>query len=474
MASLQKLAAALSKKFQVSIKFQNGGGASHSTPSKKEITINTERAFAQGDDYAVGLMLHEIAHIRYSPEVSPKITEEHPRAAAEIYNWLEDRRIDGLMTEEYAGAEQFQDALSRPSLEGIQRVLETNQAGGKLPYYIAAIVLATLQAEYYDTRYCTTGNHELNSEIVPKLKTIYRSISSLSTPKDVERATKKVYELLHRWLPSEEGTKTKQVHSVVQTYGGPMVAAGGKEAAADDRYTQQDSAAKNQVESLKKKLIAKLRDNERERWIGDQKRGRLDKKRLVRVAHKNYRVYRKRLENKGKKYAFAVVLDCSGSMFNEKMNQAMKAAAMLIRAVRGLGFRSSLTIYGWDAKTVLYPSDRYSPEEIAYRASMAGGQFYHSGGNETHTGIKEALSSLYRQPGERVLVIMTDGGLEYGDIAKSKKMIKDAEKKGVKTIIYYIEAPHGRILDDEAREKIIDDSTGMVPATLELLKSLKV
>lgn len=482
-AAVRKLAAALSQKYKITIDFHYGGETSHASPKDKKISINLDTIYRQGEDYTTGLILHEVAHVRHSLPEIPVAKPENPKISKEVYNWLEDRRIDSLMAQEYAGASEFQAALHDPELEKIHSALERNADGTAAPPIYAALAIATLNVEGYDIKHASTGNDYMIGNTLSELAKIYKKISGKSTHEEVLQATKEALNWLEP-LPVEppkskqqgEGEEEGEHHpSIFKHATGYGTVQGGRETGKDKRYTTENKKADTLVEALKRKLIAKLRDTERERWQGNKIKGRLDKKLLIRTAHQNYRVYKKRVEPKGKKYAFAVALDCSGSMFgNDTIELAIQSAATLIRSTRGLGFTSSLVIFGHYAKTVLYPKDRYAVDDIQYRISTSGANYYNSGGNEVHHAIKESLASLLKQSGEKVLVIITDGGLDSYDVEKSKELIENAKKKGVHTIIYYVNAPRHRVLEDTIREHTIKNAQELIPATIKLLQGLQV
>lgn len=500
--SLRKIAAAISRQYKLEVAFHHGGEASHSDIHKRKISINLDSAYKQGEDYAIGLLLHEVAHVRFSPSVKPTIDPEHEDEADDIHNWLEDRRIDGLMRDEYSGAEIFQDALMIPTLDGIQAKLE--QVPPEVEDKIAAKVWvnvlgrATLAANEYAVDFVHTGSSRYD-EIAGKVAEIYGGITKQSSNDEVTEAAKRIVAYLRPLFPPKvsgesqgeggggEQKEDKHGH-VLHTMGGMGAVPSGRGIAIPEQcWIKADQRAQDTVPRLKKKLIAKLRDTEHEQWLPGQRRGKLDKKRLVRVAYQSTpRLYRKRLEKKGKKYSFAVVLDTSGSMWNggrygyevydpsQRIMAAMETAATIIRTVRGLGFKAGLTVYGHEPMTVLQPNEIYRAEVVHRRLMNLDHSYYQSGDNRTHKGIKEALQYLQRLPHEKVLVVITDGGLEGDDIEMSHSMIEAAKRKGIHTLLYFVEDGTQRILEDDSREKTMTKARDLIPATLELLKGLKV
>lgn len=492
--TLRKIAAAISKHFKVTVEFAEEGVA-HSNPRKRKITLPLKTVYEEGEDYVVGLLLHEVAHIRFSPPTQPKIKGEvakkYPAIASGVFNWLEDRRIDGLMRQEYAGAAVFQDALYTPTFERIQGALEkTPRDTGDTPvvrgiWWINALGLATLEAHGAPTAFCEVGQTELRKLALAVLAPLYRGIHKDSTGEEVLEAAEKVLKVLEPYLPPPQEKGEREAEQEVHILGGikpvPKELAEYHDIKRERIWLDADKRAQEKVPLLKKKLIAKLRDTEHEKWVGEQRRGRLDKKRLVRVAYQeNPKLYRKRLEKKGKRYSFGVVLDTSGSMFQKSYGGASniasgaEAASLITRTVRGLGFKSFITIYGYEPRTVLYPSERYVADEVHSRLMNTSNMMYQSGGNDTYKAITEAVGILKKQPHEKVLVVITDGSLEGGDVAESKRQIEEAKRKGIHTILFYLLDRSARILGDSKREKYIGELSELVPAITSLLKGMQV
>lgn len=535
--TLRQICAALTHEYKVPIELDEQKEGAHTDMSgSKKIVLGTKNLHDFGLDYHVGLVLHEVAHLRYSPSV-PKGFEGYKGA---VLNLVEDKRIEDIMGAEYAGGDYFLDALHKPSLEAAESILlrplknvqkyasvnqivassihwgidydELKKQHGSMyetPYEKAKIAaekeiankvkeklfirVAALARLMYENRagiMTTTHNDELD-RLAEKVADKLRQARGASFEK-TEQLAKDCIEILKEILPDKSADKKGESEEDSESKKGTShqhVSFERKEGGHGDidmpnlyrqdaRYKVQDAAAKPMVAKLKKKLIARMRDNQHQRYVGGKRKGLVDKKVLQKVAAQNYRVYRKREEKKGKDYSVALLVDTSGSMFNhaQRIETAFFSASLMARAFRGLGFPTSMTIYGKIPHTVLYARDRYVVDDIVPRLLQSSGEeyAYGSGYNETHLGIHECLKLLDKNSTgrDKLLVIITDGGLTPEDVVKSRAVLAAAQKKGLHVFIYYVEASTQRLLNDKSHEREIQNSEQLIPACVELATAI--
>lgn len=502
--TVRKIAAAISKDYKIKVNLiHNGTGSAHTSQSTKEITVDMGAVYSQGEDYVIGLLLHEVAHIRFSPQQidQTKISVTHPTIGGMIFNWLEDRRIDGMMSDEYGGAREFQQAVNTPANAELEAYMlkvphsydryerEGEERKGIDPrVWRNLLIYATLEAEGIDmsTAFIGEDTGSLQDIAVDELKRIYKSTNKRTTPAEVLALAKQAMHALVKFLP----LKDMPPHNKPQGSGGGehephgKLGLGGKGSGStkyqlveDQFLTQADEDSRPQIAKLKKRLIAKLRDTEHQRFIGNQRRGRIDKKSLSRVARGNYRVYRQKIEKKGKKYAFTVVLDTSGSMFDygahPNIKTALQASITLIRSARGLGFPSSLVMFGSRAQVMLRSKEPYKLDVLHQRVYNSEGQVY-QGGTDITAGISKGIETLRSERGHKILLLITDGSVHSSTKEQCRQLMANAAKHGIQSLIYYVGVSDQKILQNPSAEKSIIDASELIPATEHLLKSLTV
>lgn len=502
-AYLKKMATAIADKHDVRVKFIGlGGGTTRADLSTKTVYLSSEDAWRYGDDFVVGNELHEIGHIQYTPQGSmAKVSagKAHPASALQLHNLLEDERINAIIAKRYAGGAYYLDAFQSPALTEIARKLngealsitETDEAikaatvSGRAFWTILATACLKVHKEYGHVpdlpipawRDCTEG-----------LATLMRASVGKSAQEVIEM-TDAAYKLMepYAYKDNDELATTREVLKTMA--GGYGASEDGDPQKEPERWERMDSEAQPLVNTLKRQLIARMRDNDHQRFTGNQRKGRLDKRSIHKVVRKGDRVHRKRIETKGKQYAASVILDCSGSMWNPHdggsqvrrgiiygttpIDHGMRASALALRTLRSMGFPTSLTVYGTKPLEVLGHRAIYRPQNlIEHNIDSA---YYHSGDNETHRAIEMQLPKL-RSVGagrHKIMLIITDGGLDSRDIERSHELLTDEMRRGDFTpVILYI-GQNERILgDDTEHQANFTDINDLVPATVGLLKRI--
>lgn len=498
-AELRKVCELLAKEQSVGIALdEKSNNAACYDVKSKTIEIGTSEIWLHGVDYYVGLILHEIGHVRHTkvPDMERKLLP--------VYNMLEDERVEEVIMAEYDGGEYYLNEHHRKVWPRIERYLDTparyptcasvvSVAGEFAGEYRAELLMRTIasalllahgKAPRIKTRCVQTD------ELAGAIADILRKARTVSG-EDIAGLVREVVKLIEDSglsLPEQrqgegegEGEDMRraleQKGRSVEARGFGYSASGEKTDA--ERYIRADELAEADVPLLKRRLLRQLRENERTRYEGDKRRGLLDKKTLARVARDSFRVYRKRVLPKGKRYAAMVVLDTSGSMWiNSRIDRGMYSACMMIRALRGLGYPAGLVLYGAEASVVLDPLDTYVRAKVAAEIESLTGRVYNSGDNETHEGIKAALPRLISAGigRSKLLVIITDGGLYGRDVKESPVLIEQARKKyGVHTMIYYVETSISdtvRLLNDPEREIEVLEARDLPAAVSALIRKV--
>lgn len=477
---LERVCAILAKSERVSIVLNaESTAAPEYDIAERTITIGTRDVYIYGVDKYVGAIVHEIGHVRYTPVYKAKSNER------QVLNMLEDERIEDLLYEDYPGADKYLGANSRRAYDLFERYLRTptpygtREAVGYVAeadldeLYIRTLLTAILTA-HARAPLSKTGVKEAD-QIAVKIASELRGAWG-ATPKEISAATKRVCALLGSMLPKEPPKMGDLKMQVMAKESG-----GHGTTYSPEVHTEPEEvphADKNAVAAslvLRKQVLRTLRENERTRYEGGKKRGLLDKKRLHATARDNYRVYRKRILPKGKKYACMVLLDTSGSMWGPKIGLGMESALTMLRTMRGLGYPCGLAIYGKAGLVVVDPRDTYTPGKLIETLRGLTGQYYYSGSNETHLGLKVALPRLIATGAGRskLMVVITDGGLDHSDVKASHEIIESAKgKHGVHSMIYYVETGTQRILGDPAREVTIRHAADLPAACIGLMRKV--
>lgn len=168
-----------------------------------------------------------------------------------------------------------------------------------------------------------------------------------------------------------------------------------------------------------KELKDILVDNKLTRYVGRQREGRLDTKRLYRAAFTN-RVFKKKEALGGKEYNILLMVDCSGSMTNMKLgyrynivkntlpkflDEFYSMANVYIQGFNSVGHEFLRPGEKLDTKALTTALYEQCKQENAVKSS--GGTAY---GNHDGYLIAEAYKKTLRNlKGQKVVIVITDG-----------------------------------------------------------------
>lgn len=414
-------------------------------------------------------------------------------------------------TEEYEhleamGARQYQLDAAIQKLEMLQKLMSDPQteeqkeqtknkqiehAYKKQVYFtIITSAIAKLHgSKHEDVKLEPVEWEKASDEVVELLKR-----ARYETAENIFPMAKETIKVLKPWVVDDSNSSANTSALIKQLkMRGHRVGPNRNDTHEKERYSKADATARSNVDKLRRKLIARLRENDHQRFHGGKKKGKLDKKALSRVARGNYRLFRKREEKKGIKYTVSVILDTSGSMFGISKEQyskgirghtgdplvidiAMQASALLVRTFRSIGFRTSLTLFGSETQQILAHGDMYTLPNVekAIQSTIDRGRdIYDSGDNRTAPAFANEIKRLKKAGAgtHKLCIMVTDGGLEPHDILGSRKILHAEMRAGGFTpIIFYI-GHNEQILKDPRYERHIEDIDTLIPAAVELARS---
>lgn len=156
-------------------------------------------------------------------------------------------------------------------------------------------------------------------------------------------------------------------------------------------------------------------------------RGRIDPRRLARLAVGRSDVFSSRVEKNGIDTEVIIAVDGSGSMGGSKEECASKALYAVIRALKLIpGVRSMAFLYSGRRINHIVGFDQAFSNKIPFRISS-------NGGTPTGEAVYHAIGKFSRDmKRRRILIIMTDG--EPDDTTYFRTSIKTAKRLGIETI----------------------------------------
>lgn len=110
------------------------------------------------------------------------------------------------------------------------------------------------------------------------------------------------------------------------------------------RLEQLSSRTMNDA-TFGQKLISVFKDNKYDRFVSGQRTGKLDNKRIYRIGLSE-RVFKRKVERKGKHYNVSLLVDSSGSMLKGRVRPTIEATRMLSKHLISVGV--NLEIVGFN------------------------------------------------------------------------------------------------------------------------------
>lgn len=197
---------------------------------------------------------------------------------------------------------------------------------------------------------------------------------------------------------------------------------------------------KESVDMEIKQLVNRLTFIRREeltvRYQADQKRGRLNAKKLYKASTKSRRLFKTKLENTAtiQSFAFSVLLDVSGSMSGARITHATRGLIILSEVFKKMNIPFELVVFSNGAKTI----KPFSSEMTKTLEKEIGGLVRMSGGG---TNLDQGLAQLkiHGQPEKNKIVVV----LSDGDVGNAQEFDNNFfmpwKKKGIKSTAFGIE-----------------------------------
>lgn len=170
---------------------------------------------------------------------------------------------------------------------------------------------------------------------------------------------------------------------------------------------------KDSVSMEIRQLVARLTFLRREeltvRFIADQKRGKLNSRKLYKSANGSRRLFKKKLESTDtiRSFAFSILVDVSGSMSGSRITHTTRALIILAEVFKKLQIPFEITTFDDGAKNVKPFSSDMSKE---MEKSIGGLVRYSGGGTNLNMGL-DALKIKQQPERNKVVIVLSDGGV---------------------------------------------------------------
>lgn len=234
-------------------------------------------------------------------------------------------------------------------------------------------------------------------------------------------------------------------------------------------YKPLKDSVMDEIKQLINKLTFLRREEMTARYEGGQKRGKLDAKKLYRLALGNRRVFKKKLPNTDtiQSFAFSVLIDISGSMSGARIVHSTRALIIFAEVFKKMNIPFELVTFDDDAKHIK------KFDQIVDKAmeKKIGGLITHLGGGTNLRYGLDALQLKDREEKNKIAIVITDGGVGYPQQFDDRYFIPWA-KKGIKSVGIGIECePQMKDLC-MGNSKVLENASQMPPEFAEIIKTL--
>jgi len=161
----------------------------------------------------------------------------------------------------------------------------------------------------------------------------------------------------------------------------------------------------------------------------NRRAGQLNNRALHTVAVGNDRVFKRHHEEGGIDSAVVLIMDCSGSMFDERMKRAAPVMATLLDTLDRAGVATSIITFGTHV-SMLKPWGMTKTKAMPLLAGLKSGA-----DNSDSQALRYAHTLLLNRPEQRkVTFILGDGGVDRDEEKRCMEQCRAGENLGITTI----------------------------------------
>lgn len=239
-------------------------------------------------------------------------------------------------------------------------------------------------------------------------------------------------------------------------------------------YKSLKESVDPEIKSLVQKLTFLRREEMTVKYEANQKRGKLNSRSLVKHAFGSRRLFKKKLPNVDtiQSFAFSVLMDISGSMSGARIIHTTRAMVLFNEVFKKLNIPFELVVFGSTAKTI--KSFEALPDK-GMEKTIGGLVHADGGGTNIDTGL-ETLKIKNRPENNKVVVVLTDGGVGRPEDYDVRFFTPWREKNNIKSIAFGLEL-HGHEIDDmkrmvESTGKVVESANTLPQVFAEVLKNV--
>lgn len=238
---------------------------------------------------------------------------------------------------------------------------------------------------------------------------------------------------------------------------------------ADGNYPALKESVEYEIRQLTARLNFIRREENTVNFIGNQRRGKLDMKKLYRHASGNWRIFKKKLDKRDtiQSFGFSLYVDISGSMRGNRIINATRGLIVFAEVFNRFNIPFEILCFDGGTKKIKGFEEEYDKP----MRNKVGGITQMANGGTTLGQALDQIGILKRPEANKIVVILSDGDTEQHLMLDEKYFIP-WEKKGVKSMGIGIETGNSIKSLCHGNGIAVDNSSKLPTVFSDLLKKL--
>lgn len=236
-----------------------------------------------------------------------------------------------------------------------------------------------------------------------------------------------------------------------------------------DYKVLRDSVAM-EIKQLVNRLTFLRRDELTVRYTADQKRGKLNSKKLYKKASSgSRRLFKQKLENTDtiQSFAFSVLLDVSGSMSGARITHSTRALVIFAEVFKKMDIPFEIATFSNGAKTI----KPFGTEMTKKMEKSIGGLVNCNGGGTNLNQGLEQLKIRDQKEKNKIVIVLTDGDVGRPEEFDNKYFIP-WKKLGIKSVGFGLECSDSMARLAMGNSKVLRNASALPVEFSNLLKTL--
>lgn len=486
-ADFSRIAILLGREYRVQVVEGNSWAANIET---KKVFYKKEDIYNLAEDHILGLLIHEIAHIKFTS--SCPLPQKNPELMKSALNVLEDISVEKIIAKDYPNAGEILESTRTELLDILCKNLPKMK---NIPLHEKCLLYACVKFEGRGFENGKRDYEKIGDMVADLMKQNSTLIFERQMTKDLLPLAKEIVDILIKFAGEPSPEDKMRMMREAEQHGH-----------ANEREQQTEARAKvinslkagrgwkgfgtlspsvkfideiaDQASMIGKKLRTILKRNNAMEFAGRYRSGKLMPKRFVRVkVLKDRRPFARRIVKSNQSYAFAIASDVSGSMWGGgdscPGNYALSSMFMVGEALRMAGVPRSMIIFG-DVANVASPMNK-NLIEFNTLANESSIKKTHPGSTQINHAIDACRIELEKVRAERkIAIILTDG---QSDLWEMQQAHQRAVNSGIECLGITIGGSEGNYMErtfSKEKNRNLEDSSNNAligSAFIDILKT---